>query len=146
MIWKNKFDTNGINNISKNTMVQHLGIEFTEIGEDYMLATMPVDHRTVQPVRLLHGGASVALAETLGSVASYACIDTENFNVVGIEINANHLKAVLEGTSHVIGKVKPVKIGRNIHVWNIEIADESGNLVCVSRLTTMVIPKVIDKG
>lgn len=141
MIWKNNFDTNGINNISKNTMVQHLGIEFTEVGEDFMRATMPVDHRTVQPVRLLHGGASVALAETLGSVASFACIDIDKFNVVGIEINANHLKAVPEGTTHVTGKVTPVKIGRNIHIWNIEITDKDENLVCISRLTTMVIEK-----
>jgi 1,4-dihydroxy-2-naphthoyl-CoA hydrolase len=141
MIWKNNFDTIGINNISNNTMVQHLGIEFTEVGEDYMVATMPVDHRTVQPVRLLHGGASVALAETLGSVASFACIDIDKFNVVGIEINANHLKAVPEGSSNVTGKVTPIKIGRNIHIWNIEITDKNANLVCVSRLTTMVIPK-----
>lgn len=141
MIWKNNFDTIGINNISDNTMVQHLGIEFTEVGEDYMVATMPVDHRTVQPVRLLHGGASVALAETLGSVASFACIDIDKFNVVGIEINANHLKAVPEGSSNVKGKVTPIKIGRNIHIWNIEITDKNANLVCVSRLTTMVIPK-----
>lgn len=141
MIWKNKFDTDSINNISVNTMVQHLGIQFTEIGDDYMIATMPVDHRTVQPMRLLHGGASVVLAETLGSVASFACVDPSVNNVVGIEVNANHLKAVLEGTSNVTGKVSPVKIGRNLHIWNIDITDDYGNLVCVSRLTTMVVKK-----
>jgi 1,4-dihydroxy-2-naphthoyl-CoA hydrolase len=141
MIWKNIFDVESINNISVNTMVQHLGIKFTEIGDDFMVATMPVDHRTVQPLRLLHGGASVVLAETLGSIASFACIDPAVSDVVGIEVNANHLKAVLEGTSNVIGKVSPIKIGRNIHVWNIEISDKDGNLICVSKLTTMVIPK-----
>lgn len=141
MIWKNKFDLDSINNISRNTMVQHLGIEFTEIGDDYMVATMPVDHRTVQPMRLLHGGASVVLAETLGSVASFACVDSDLHNVVGIEVNANHLKAITEGTSGVSGKVKPIKIGRNLHVWNIEITDDQGNLVCISRLTTMVVKK-----
>ncbi|MGE5356343.1 MAG: hotdog fold thioesterase [Deltaproteobacteria bacterium] len=141
MIWKNKFDVDSINNISENTMVQHLGIKFTEIGDDFMLASMPVDHRTVQPMRLLHGGASVVLAETLGSVASFACIDPDLSNVVGIEVNANHLRAVREGTTTVTGKVTPVKIGRNIHVWNIEITDENGNAVCVARLTTMVVGK-----
>jgi 1,4-dihydroxy-2-naphthoyl-CoA hydrolase len=141
MIWKNSFDIDSINNISENTMVQHLGIQFTEIGDDYMIATMPVDHRTVQPMRLLHGGASVVLAETLGSVASFACVDPATNNVVGIEVNANHLKAVTEGSSKVTGRVSPVKIGRNIHIWNIDITDDKGNLVCVSRLTTMVVKK-----
>ncbi|MBK7094675.1 MAG: hotdog fold thioesterase [Saprospiraceae bacterium] len=141
MIWKNSFDIDSINNISENTMVQHLGIQFTEIGDDYMIATMPVDHRTVQPMRLLHGGASVVLAETLGSVASFACVDPLINNVVGIEVNANHLKAIPEGSSNVSGKVSPVKIGRNLHIWNIDITDDSGNLVCVSRLTTMVVKK-----
>ena len=141
MIWKNKFNVDSINNISVNTMVQHLGIEFIEIGDDYMLATMPVDHRTVQPMRLLHGGASAVLAETLGSVASFACVDPLLYNVVGIEVNANHLKSVTEGTSKVTGKVTPIKTGRNLHVWNIEITDDKGVLICVSRLTTMVVRK-----
>ena len=139
MIWINKFDLDSINNISQNTMVQHLGIKFTEITEDSMSATMPVDHRTVQPMRILHGGASVALAETLGSIASYACVDPSESNVVGIEINANHIKAVKEGVSNVTGTVTPIKIGRNLHIWQIEIKDDMGNLVCTSRLTTMVI-------
>ena len=141
MIWKNKFDIDSINNISKNTMVQHLGIKFTEVTDDYMCATMPVDHRTVQPMRLLHGGASVALAETLGSVASFACVDTDKYDVVGVEINANHLKAVKENNGLVKGKVTPVKIGRNLHVWQIVITDSDDNIVCISRLTTMVISK-----
>ena len=141
MIWKYKFDVDSMNNISVNTMVQNLGIKFTEIGDDYIVATMPVDHRTVQPMRILHGGASVALAETLGSVASYACIDGNKYNTVGVEINANHLKAIPEGSSIVTGKVTPIKIGRKLHIWNIDIRDDKGNLVCVSRLTTMVVEK-----
>jgi len=140
MIWKNKFDIDSISNISLNTMVQQLGIKFTEIGDDYMIATMPVDARTVQPMRILHGGASVALAETLGSVASYACVDPNKYNTVGIEINANHLKAVMEG-NEVTGKVTPIRIGKKLHVWKIEIVDKENNLVCISRLTTMVVDK-----
>lgn len=141
MIWKNKFDVDLINNISGDTMVQHLGIKFTEVGDDYIVATMPVDSRTVQPMRLLHGGASVALSETLGSFASYACIDPDKYNVVGIEINANHLRSVLDGSPDVSGKVTAVKLGKRLHVWNIEISDYEGNIVCVSRLTTIIIPK-----
>ncbi len=141
MIWKNKFDTDSINNIGLNTMVQHLGIKITDIGDNYMTATMPVDYRTVQPMRILHGGASVALAETLGSIASAACIDINKYNVVGIEINANHLKSALEGNGHVTGKVTPIKIGRKLHVWNIDIFDTKNNLICISRLTTMIIGK-----
>lgn len=141
MIWKIKFDTNNINNISKNTMVQHLGIKFIEITDDYMVASMPVDQRTIQPMGILHGGASVALAETLGSVASFACIDPDKNNVVGIEINANHLKAIKLGNGIVYGKVSPVKIGRKLHIWDIKITDEKDNLICISRLTTMVVEK-----
>ncbi|HHH52887.1 MAG TPA: hotdog fold thioesterase [Bacteroidetes bacterium] len=141
MIWKNKFDINTINNISVNTMVQNLGIKFIEIGDDYISASMPIDSRTVQPMRILHGGASVALAETLGSVASFACIDANKYNTVGIEINANHLKAMPEGSGKVLGKATPIKIGKKLHIWNIEITDEKGNMVCISRLTTMVVPK-----
>ena len=141
MIWKNKFDTDSINNIGINTMVQHLGIKITDIGDNYMTASMPVDHRTVQPMRILHGGASVALAETLGSIASAGCVDMNKYNVVGIEINANHLKSAFEGKGDVTGKVTPVKIGRKLHIWNIDIFDAKNNLICVSRLTTMVIEK-----
>jgi len=141
MIWKNKFDINSINNIGLNTMVQHLGIKIKEVGDNYMIATMPVDHRTVQPMRILHGGASVTLAETLGSIASFACVDTNKYNVVGIEINANHLKSAFEGNGDVTGKVTPIKIGKRLHIWNIDIFDKENNLVCISRLTTMVIEK-----
>jgi len=141
MIWKKKFEVDSINNIGINTMVQQLGIKFTEVSDNYMIATMPVDNRTVQPMRILHGGASVALAETLGSVASFACVDHDKYNVVGIEINANHIKSAKEGSGLVKGKVTPIKIGRKLHIWNIDIVDENDNLICISRLTTMVIPK-----
>ena len=138
MIWKQEFTLEGINNISKNTLVEHLDIRFTEIGDDYLKATMPVDHRTHQPFGLLHGGASVALAETIGSVAGMLCLeDSAKNGVVGLEINANHLKGVRSGL--VTGTVEPIRIGRNIHVWQIKIRDEANNLTCVSRLTLSVI-------
>jgi 1,4-dihydroxy-2-naphthoyl-CoA hydrolase len=138
MIWKEKFEVENANIFSKNTLVEHLGIEFVELGDDYLVARMPVDHRTVQPFKLLHGGASVALAETVGSFASNLVVDTSKFGVVGVEINANHLKGVKSG--FVYGKAKPIRLGRNLHIWSIEITDEDKNLVCVSRLTTMIIP------
>lgn len=138
MIWKTKPNLETLQDFSKNTMVEHLGIEFVEAGEDFMIAKMPVDDRTVQPMRLLHGGASVALAETLGSVASTFCVDDlQTKSVVGVEINANHLKAVKSG--FVFGKVYPIRIGRTIHVWQIDIRDEAGDLTCVSRLTVAVL-------
>ncbi len=141
MIWKNKPDVNVMNNICLDTMVQNLGMLFTEVGDDYIVASMPVDSKTVQPMRILHGGASVALAETLGSVASMYCIDVDKYYSVGIEINANHLKSVKDGDGPVFGKATPIRLGRKIHVWNIEIRDKNDNLVCISRLSTMVIKK-----
>lgn len=124
-----------LNSLNPNTMGENLGIEFTEIGEGYVKAKMPVDHRTVQPFGILHGGASVALAETLGSVAAQV---TAGFDrpCVGVEINANHLKSVSSGFVH--GTAKPIRIGKNIQVWNIEIRDDHDNLICVSRLTVLV--------
>lgn len=140
MIWKQSFNIPAIQQFSQNTLSDHLGIEYTEIGDDYIIAKMPVDHRTVQPFRILHGGASVALAETLGSVASFFCIeDNAQHTTVGVEINANHLKPVSGG--YVYGKVSPLRIGRKIQVWNIDIRDEEGNLICVSRLTIMVVER-----
>jgi len=138
MIWKNKFTVDQLNELSKNTMVSTLDIRFTKIADNFILATMPVDERTVQPLGLLHGGASAALAETLGSVASVACIDIEKYQPVGVEINANHLKSARSG--FVEGKVSPIRIGRKMHVWNIEIRNEEKELICVSRLTVMIIP------
>ncbi len=138
MIWKNQPDLSRLNAMNANTLGENLGIEFTEIGDDFIVAKMPVDDRTVQPFRLLHGGASVALAETLGSVASSFCIeDLSKKMPVGVEINANHLRPATKG--FVYGKVMPVRIGRTMHVWNIEIKDERGRLTCVSRLTVAVV-------
>jgi len=137
MIWKNKFTIDQLNQLSQNTMVSTLGINFTKIGDNFILATMPVDHRTVRPMGILHGGASVALAETMGSVASVVATEMGAYKVVGIEVNANHLKSVASG--HVEGRVTPVRLGRKLHVWNIEIRDGEGHLVCVSSLTVMLI-------
>lgn len=141
MIWKQSFTLEGLNQISQNTLAENLGIEFTDFGQDFLVARMPVDNRTVQPMRLLHGGASVALAETLGSLASVLCLDdTDKLMPVGVEINANHLRPVTKG--FVYGTVKPVRIGRNMHVWNIEIKNEEDKLTCVSRITIAVVPRV----
>jgi 1,4-dihydroxy-2-naphthoyl-CoA hydrolase len=116
-----------------------LGIEFTEIGEDFIRGTMPVDARTHQPFGLLHGGASVALAETLGSMGANMCVDSSRYLCVGQEINANHLKSVRSG--RVTGTARPLHVGKRSQVWSIDIVDDSGALVCVSRLTVAVIPR-----
>ncbi|HEV8018202.1 MAG TPA: hotdog fold thioesterase [Steroidobacteraceae bacterium] len=121
------------------SMPGFLGMRFTEVGPDFLRATMPVNERTLQPFGLLHGGASVALAETVGSVASTLCVDGEQFMVVGQEINANHLRGMSSGT--VTATVRPFHIGRSSHVWHIEIRDESERLVCVSRLTIAVVER-----
>jgi len=123
--------------MGKNTMVEHLGIVFTDIREDSLTATMPVDHRTLQPYGLLHGGASVALAETLGSVAAHLSVDSSRYLTVGLEINANHIKSARSGI--VTGTARPIHIGRSTHVWSIDIVNEAGQLVCTtgnSRLAT----------
>ena len=140
MIWKNKPTLEYLNAIGQNTLSEHLGIEMTEIGDDYLKAKMPVDHRTVQPFRILHGGASVALAETLGSVASVMCVDSSIYQVVGLEINANHLSSAPEG-SVVFGTVRPIRVGRTIHVWDIDITNEKGKKMCVSRITIAVVKR-----
>lgn len=123
--------------LSKDTMAEYLGIEWVEIGDDYLIARMPVDHRTKQPFGLLHGGASVALAETLGSVAAALVIDHNTSLPVGLEINANHMRSVKEG--YVYGTVRPFHCGRTTHVWEIKIADEEDKLVCVSRITVAIL-------
>jgi len=121
-------------------MVEHLGIEFIEIGADYIEARMPVDHRTKQPMGLLHGGASVALAETMGSIAATLQIDMVKQAVVGLEINANHLGSMSEG--FVIARVTPIHIGRSTHVWNIEIRNEANDKkVAICRITIAVLDK-----
>ncbi len=126
-----------VNHFSKGTMLDHIGIEFTEIGDDYVKATMPVDRRTIQPMGLLHGGASVVLAETLGSYAATLCVDTSRFACVGLEVNANHIRAARAGL--VTGTARPVHIGRRTQVWEIRIEDEAGRLTCVARLTMAVV-------
>ncbi len=128
-----------LNQFSANTLVAHLGIEITRVGDDYIEAKMPVDHRTHQPLGLLHGGASVALAETLGSVAATCCIDTKIQYCVGLEINANHVKSVREG--FVYGITKAIHIGKKTQVWEIKITNEQKQLVCISRITLAVIDK-----
>lgn len=140
MIWKVKPSLDILNESSKNTLVDHLDISFSKIGDDYLEATMPVSHKTVQPFRILHGGASVALAETLGSVASNIIAAPDNLQIVGLEVNANHLKSAKEGQT-VTGRVTPIRLGRKIHVWQIEIRDESANLLCTSRLTVVILTK-----
>jgi len=126
-----------LNAMSRGTAMEPLGILFTEVGPDYLRATMPVDARTRQPYGLLHGGASVLLAETLGSSAGMACVG-EGEGVVGIEINANHVRGVREGL--VTGTARPLHVGRQTQVWEIRIEDERQRLVCVSRITLAVIP------
>ncbi|WP_128544495.1 hotdog fold thioesterase [Larkinella soli] len=122
----------------RNSLIQHLGIEFTELGEGYLIARMPVDHRTHQPFGILHGGASVVLAESLGSVASFLLLENpEKQRAVGLEINANHVRSVKEGW--VYGKVTPIHTGRTTHLWDIRITDEENRLVCISRLTIAII-------
>jgi len=136
MIWKVKPDVEVINNFNKDTLVAHLGIEIVEVGSDFIKSKMPVDHRTRQPMGLLHGGASVVLSESVGSMASWLVTADQTKNIVGIEVNANHLKSAKSG--FVFGITKPIRIGRTLHVWNTEIYDEDDILLCVSRLTVMV--------
>ena len=136
-IWFKEYNVDDI--VTENTMVEHLGIRITELGEDYIVGTMPVDNRTKQPFGILHGGASVALAETLASYGGYLTIDSEKYHVVGVEINANHLKMAKEG--NVTGKCTPIKRGRSTQVWQTEIKNDKGELICISRITLMVLDK-----
>ena len=138
-IWKQTADLDRINSWNANSMVDHIGIRIIEVGDDYLRGTMPVDARTKQPFGLLHGGASVALAETLGSTGAGLVVDPDKYRVVGQEINANHVRAVSEG--FVIGTTRPVHIGKRSHVWEIRIADERDRLVCISRITMFVMEK-----
>ncbi len=135
-IWKSKLTLHEINHITKNTLVQHLGIKIIEIGDDYIIGSMPVDHRTHQPMGILHGGASVALAETLGSIAAQMTV-APGHHCVGLEINANHLASIKQGM--VYGAAKPVHIGRSTQVWDIRITDDNDKRVCISRLTMVVL-------
>lgn len=136
-IWRSLRSVEDLNSSRPGTMVEHIGIEFTEIGDDFIRGTMPVDGRTRQPYGLLHGGASVALAETLGSTGATMCVDTKEYQCVGQEINANHVRAARTGL--VTGTARPVHLGGRTQVWVIDIVNETGKLVCTSRLTVAVI-------
>ena len=138
-IWKIQATPEILNRFSTKTMVNHLDIQFVEIGEDYIIASMPVDHRTMQPAGILHGGASVTMAETLGSVAANLCVDPTQKICVGMEINANHVKPARRG--RVIGTVKPVHLGTSTQIWEIHIHDEEDMLICISRITLVVLDK-----
>lgn len=135
-LWKKTISKDIMQNAHANTAVSHLGIEIVEIGEDFLRAKMPVDARTKQPFGLLHGGCSVVLAETLGSMAAYYA-SPEGHHAVGLDINANHLRPATAGW--VTGTTRAVHIGRTTHVWQIDIADDSGKLVCVSRITMAIL-------
>jgi len=136
-IWKQRVDLETVNAWSARTLMQALDIRITELGDDYLRGTMPVDDRTRQPYGILHGGASVALAETLGSTAAMLCCG-DGRAAVGLEINANHLHAVREGI--VTGTARPIHVGRSTQVWEIRIENEDGEPTCVARLTMAVVP------
>jgi 1,4-dihydroxy-2-naphthoyl-CoA hydrolase len=138
-IWLRAPSLEELNAATAGTMMRPLDIVFTELGADFLRATMPVDDRTRQPYGLLHGGASVTLAETLGSTGASLCIDPERFLCVGQEINANHLRSAKSG--RVIGTARPIHIGGRSHVWGIEIVNEAGALICISRLTMAIIER-----
>jgi len=138
-IWRVQTTPEQLNALSRETLVEHVGIEFLEIGADYLKASMPVDKRTIQPAGLLHGGASVVLAETLGSVAAHLCEDPDKKHCVGLEINANHVRSMRSGT--VIGVARPVHIGSSTQLWEIRISNEADQLVCISRITMAVLDK-----
>ena len=127
--------------LGAGTMSEHLGIEWVEVGENFLKAKMPVDHRTVQPYGLLHGGASCTLAETIGSVASAMIVDHSKFLCVGLEVNANHIKGAREG--FITGTAIPLHLGSSTHVWDIKIVDGQDKLICVSRLTVAILPRKI---
>ncbi|CAM2893924.1 hotdog fold thioesterase [Vibrio rarus] len=142
-IWKREMCLESLNKSSKNTLIEHLGIIYTQISENSLSATMPVAPITHQPLGMLHGGASVVLAESLGSLAANLCCDKESY-CVGLEINANHIKALRSGV--VTGVATPIHLGRSTQLWSIEIKDKSGDLVCIARHTVMVRQNKKQKG
>ncbi len=138
MIWFKDYDLSFVENIRTGGMSKHIGIEFLEVGKDYLKARMPVDTRTTQPFGILHGGASCVLSETLGSVAAWMTIDPDKYRAVGLEINANHIRAVTEG--YVVGVCTPMHVGKRTQVWQTDITEEkTSKRVCISRLTVAVI-------
>jgi len=138
-IWRRQPTLEALNGSSPGTMAAHLGIRFTEVGDDCLVGTMPVDERTQQPFGLLHGGASAVLAETLGSCGANFCLDFDREYAVGLEINANHLRPARHG--QVTGTARPIHLGRRTQVWETRVQDDDGRLVCVSRLTLAVVPR-----
>lgn len=138
-IWYQPLTLELLQTRGKNTLIEYVGIEFIEIGDNFLVARMPVDHRTLQPAGIMHGGASCVLAESVGSTAANCCVDPEKFYCVGLEINTNHIKSIREG--YVIGTTKPFHIGKTTHVWGIEIVNEQNKLISVNRLTMMVLNK-----
>ena len=139
-IWKSPIDLTIVTDRAKNSMSDYLGIQFTAVGDDFLSASMPVDHRTKQPAGIMHGGASCVLAETVGSTAANFAVDNQTHYCVGVDINTNHIKAMREGI--VIATAKPYHIGKTTQVWGIEIKDEEGRLVSVNRLTMAVLERV----
>ena len=138
-IWHQPFDVDVLNSMCEGSMVEHLEIRFTEVGADFLRATMPVDARSRQPLGILHGGASVTLAETVGSVGANGCVDQAERYCVGLDINANHIRVVREGM--VVATGRPLHLGRGTQVWQINIENEDNKLVCASRLTMIVLDK-----
>lgn len=138
-IWYDNPSLQVLRTAVNDTLVTHLGIEFVAITDDELTARMPVDARTRQPYGILHGGASVVLAETLGSAASALCVDPNRHQVSGIEINANHIRAISRGWVH--GSCRPLHLGRSTHVWDIRLRDDDGALICVARLTVAVLER-----
>ena len=137
-LWRDKPNIEQLNALNKNTILEWLDIRFESFTDDSLTASMVVDHRTHQPYGLLHGGASVVLAESVGSTASYLCIDTSKFFCVGLEVNANHLRGLRSG--RVTAVARPVHIGRTTHVWDIRLTSDEGKTSCISRLTIAVVP------
>ena len=142
-IWFKPFSVDDLNAYQQQTLVSHLGIRYTEVGEDFISASMPVDERTKQPAGILHGGASVALAETLGSTGANLVVDREKKLCVGLDINANHVRAMKDGS--VKGVARPLHLGGTTQVWEIRISDEQDRLVCVSRITMAVLDRAAMK-
>lgn len=138
-IWFKQISVTELNQRGLNTMSEHLGILFTEVGENFLTATMPVNHKTKQPIGILHGGANVVLAETIASTAANAVVDIEHFYCVGLEINANHIRSVREGL--VIATTTPIHLGRTTQIWDIRISNEEGKPTCISRMTASVISR-----
>jgi len=138
-IWFRTIEVNELNIRGKNTMSEFLGINFIEVGDDFLTATMPVNERTKQPIGILHGGANVVLAETIASTAANAVVDIEKFYCVGLEINANHIRSVREGI--VTATCSPIHLGRTTQIWQIHIFNEEGKQTCISRMTASVITR-----